>query len=55
MAGLGVGVWGSTDDLRETWRLNRRFDPGSDEARERAEAAYALWRKGVEHAKGWAD
>ena len=32
VAGLGVGVWESTDQLRETWALDRRFDP-SDEPR----------------------
>ncbi|MDX6359878.1 MAG: glycerol kinase, partial [Nocardioidaceae bacterium] len=30
LAGLGVGVWDSTDDLRETWQLDRRFEPASD-------------------------
>ena len=28
LAGLGIGVWDSTDDLRETWQLDRRFEPG---------------------------
>ena len=27
MAGLGTGVWESTDDLRETWKLDREFTP----------------------------
>ncbi len=27
LAGLGTGVWASTDDLRETWQLDRSFDP----------------------------
>ncbi len=56
MAGLGTGVWDSTDDLRETWRLDREFAPDrSEEAKERTEAAYALWSKGVERAKSWAE
>ena len=56
MAGLGTGVWGSTDDLRETWRLDREFTPDtSDETRKRTDAAYALWRKGVERATDWAE
>ncbi len=53
MAGLGTGVWDSMDDLRDTWQLDRQFDPGSGEARERAESAYALWHKGVERAREW--
>jgi glycerol kinase len=27
LAGLGSGVWSSTDDLREAWELDRRFEP----------------------------
>ena len=29
MAGLGTGVWDSTDDLRSTWQLDRAFSPRS--------------------------
>ena len=52
LAGLGVGVWESTDDLRETWQLDRRFEPEGDRAA--ADAAYARWQDAVERAKGWA-
>ena len=56
LAGLGTGVWSSTDDLRETWQLDREFTPTeSDEARQRVEAAYALWQKGVERSRDWAE
>jgi len=27
LAGLGAGIYGSTDDLISTWRLERRFEP----------------------------
>ena len=30
LAGLGVGVWDSTDDLRSTWQLDQRFEPEGD-------------------------
>jgi glycerol kinase len=52
-AGLGVGVWSSTDDLRDTWSLDRRFEPTSDRAT--ADAAHTRWSRAVELAKGWAD
>jgi glycerol kinase len=52
LAGLGVGVWDSTDDLRETWQLDRRFEPNADRAT--ADAAYARWQDAVERSKGWA-
>jgi len=53
MAGLGTGVWDSTDDLRSSWQLERTFTP-DPAAADRTAAAYALWRKGVERAKDWA-
>ena len=52
LAGLGVGVWGSTDELRETWQLDRSFTPSPD--REAADAAHRRWTEAVERSKGWA-
>ncbi|MGN6575220.1 MAG: glycerol kinase GlpK [Nocardioides sp.] len=53
LAGLGTGVWESTDELRDTWSLERRFEPSGE--RDAADAAHRRWRKAVERAKGWAD
>lgn len=53
LAGLGCGLWSSTDELRQTWHLDRRFEPKGDRAR--ADSDYALWGRAVERAKGWAD
>ncbi|HQR28677.1 MAG TPA: glycerol kinase GlpK [Nocardioides sp.] len=53
LAGLGAGVWESTDELRATWALDRRFEPGSDRAA--ADAAYARWVEAVGRSRGWAD
>ena len=53
LAGLGTGVWDSTDDLRSSWQLDRSFNPEPG-GRERTEAAYALWQKAVERAMNWA-
>jgi glycerol kinase len=52
LAGLGTGVWSSTDELRDTWRLDRRFEPAAD--RSRADAVHARWLDAVERSKGWA-
>ncbi|TCJ23702.1 glycerol kinase GlpK [Nocardioides jejuensis] len=49
LAGLGTGLWGSTEDLRETWQLDRRFEPGA-----RDDRAWARWQQAVERSKGWA-
>ncbi len=52
LAGLGTGVWSSTDELRETWNLDRKFEPRGDRAD--ADAAHARWRDAVERSKNWA-
>jgi glycerol kinase len=55
MAGLGTGVWDSTDDLRDSWQLDRAFTPDtSATTRTRVAEGYALWQKGVERARDWA-
>lgn len=53
LAGLGVGLWSSTDDLRETWTLDRRFEPAGD--RDGVDAAHRRWTDAVSRSKGWAD
>lgn len=53
MAGLGTGVWDSTDDLRSSWQLDRTFTPDPESA-DRTAASYALWQTAVERAKDWA-
>ena len=53
LAGLGTGVWDSTDQLRETWQLDRSFAPSDD--RETADAAHARWIDAVQRSKGWAE
>ncbi len=56
LAGLGVGVWDSTDDLRDTWQLDARFEPTDDaEVRAAADAAYSRWQEGVRRSLAWAD
>jgi glycerol kinase len=52
LAGLGTGVWSSTDELRQTWHLDRKFDPQGD--RGEADTAHQRWRDAVERSKGWA-
>jgi glycerol kinase len=42
LAGLATGTWSSTDELRDTWRLDKRFEPG-----ERDDADYDRWLDAV--------
>src|SRR3954447_15814971 len=48
LAGLATGVWGSTDVLRDTWRLDARFEPGAPH-----DGAYARWREAVRRSRDW--
>ena len=49
LAGLATGVWASTDELRDTWRLDKRFDPA-----ERDDPAYERWQQAVQRSRAWA-
>ena len=52
LAGLATGVWGSTEELAATWRLDRRFEPSMSPA-ERARLL-ERWRRTLERTRGWA-
>jgi glycerol kinase len=51
LAGLGTGVWSSTDELDQAWRLDRRFDPA---AGVRADGSHDQWLRAVERSRSWA-
>ncbi|MDN5914372.1 MAG: glycerol kinase GlpK [Pseudonocardia sp.] len=52
-AGLAVGFWSSTDELRENWNEARRWEPTWSE--EQREEGYAKWKKAVERTLDWVD
>ena len=45
VAGLGAGIWSSTEELASVWRLDRRFDPSMDA--DTREAILAGWHRAV--------
>jgi len=51
LAGLGHGVWGSLEDVRSQWQLDRRFEPSVAEAdRKRALAGWSrAVRRVIQH------
>jgi len=52
LAGLAIGFWGSLDEVRANWALDRVFKPTMDpETRERL---YKGWKAAVQRALGWA-
>jgi glycerol kinase len=50
LAGLGVGLWSHQDDVRESWAVDRRFEPAWNED-ERA-SRYAAWQDAVSRCRG---
>jgi glycerol kinase len=50
LAGLGTGVWASTDELAATWSLDRRFEP--EEGR-RDDGRHDRWREALPRAGKW--
>jgi len=52
-AGLAVGFWRSTDELRANWREAGRWEPRWSQ--EKRDAAYAGWKKAVARTLDWVD
>jgi glycerol kinase len=50
-AGLAVGFWGSTDDLRENWGKDASWEPKM--AGDKVAAEYAQWKKAVTRTFDW--
>jgi glycerol kinase len=52
-AGLAVGFWKDTDELRANWNEDKRWNPSwSDEQRA---TGYGQWKKAVERTLDWVD
>src|SRR3954468_20243990 len=52
-AGLATGFWRSTDELRQNWNEDRRWESQwSDDQRERG---YAGWKKAIQRTRDWVD
>jgi glycerol kinase len=52
-AGLAVGFWKSTDELRENWQEGARWTPSWRE--DQRERGYAGWKKAVDRTLDWVD
>jgi glycerol kinase len=52
-AGLAVGFWSSTDELRENWNESKRWEPQWDD--EQRETGYGQWKKAVTRTLDWVD
>ena len=52
-AGLATGFWKDTDEMRENWIENKRWEPQWSE--DQREEGYARWNKAVERTLDWVD
>ena len=52
-AGLAVGFWADTDELRRQWKEGRRWEPEWDD--ERRAAGVAGWKRAVERTLDWVE
>jgi glycerol kinase len=52
-AGLAVGFWKNTDELRENWNESQRWQPAWDA--EQREKGYGQWKKAVQRTLDWVD
>ncbi|MCW2933738.1 MAG: glycerol kinase [Actinomycetia bacterium] len=52
-AGLAVGFWRGTDELRANWRESRRWEPTW--SADHREAGYAGWKKAIDRTLDWVD
>ena len=52
-AGLAVGFWSDTDELRTNWNESRRWEPAWSP--EQRDEGYARWKKAVERTLNWVE
>ncbi|MEU9019334.1 glycerol kinase GlpK [Actinomadura sp. NPDC048394] len=52
-AGLAVGFWNTTDELRQNWNEAKRWQPTWDD--EQRATGYAGWKKAVNRTLDWVD
>ena len=53
LAGLAVGVWTNKEELKDSWKLDTRFEPVME--REEVGRLCKGWRKAVRHSMHWLD
>lgn len=51
LAGLAIGFWGSIDELKNQWSVDRIFKPNLDE--NKVNALIGQWHKAVSRSKNW--
>ncbi len=50
LAGLAVGFWNSVEEIQQQWKINKRYEPGSEDKEDLIKG----WYRAVQAAKYWA-
>ena len=50
-AGLATDLWGETEDLRENWQEDKRWEPSMDS--DKRDEYYKYWKKAVTRTFDW--
>ncbi len=53
LAGLAVGFWKDTEEIKDQWQVDKRFEPKMPASK--VNAITATWHKAVEKSKSWID
>ncbi|SDM80777.1 glycerol kinase GlpK [Acetanaerobacterium elongatum] len=53
LAGLAVGLWKNTDEIKQNWTLDKMYTPDMDDKTRKQ--LLSGWNKAVGRAKGWAE
>ena len=51
LAGLAIGFWRDTEELRKQWNINKEFSPVATE--EEVDKLLHMWHKAIERARNW--
>ena len=51
LAGLAIGFWRDTEELRKQWNINKEFSPLATE--EEVDKLLHMWHKAIERARNW--
>jgi glycerol kinase len=51
LAGLAVGFWGSLEEIKKQWKVDRTFHPQMDKTRKKE--MIRQWKRAVERSRGW--
>lgn len=51
LAGLGIGIWKSREEIADSWNLDKIFKPSDNN--EHFDALYLKWKKAVDRAMKW--